>query len=156
MNESRGSERELGRAASLMMAALDGELAENEHPEWETLLRQDSVLRAEWKRMSQLKEVTDTMELNSPPDEVWDEYQTGVFQRLERGIGWILLSIGATVLLTWGAWEWVQALMADNELPGFVRWAILALVAGLVVLLVSVTRERLFVHKREPYKDVVR
>ncbi len=156
MNESRGSERELGRAASLMMAALDGELTGNERPEWETLLRQDSALRAEWERMSQLKEVTDTMELNSPPDEVWDEYQTGVFQRLERGIGWILLSTGATVLLTWGAWEWVQALMADNELPGFVRWAILALVAGLVVLLVSVARERLFVHKREPYKDVVR
>ena len=96
------------------------------------------------------------MELNSPPDEVWDDYQTGVFQRLERGIGWILLSVGATVLLTWGAWEWVQALMADNELPGFVRWAILALVAGLVVLLVSVLRERLFVRQREPDKDVVR
>jgi hypothetical protein len=46
--------------------------------------------------------------------------------------------------------------MADDEMPGFVRWAILALIAGLMVLLVSVVRERLFVHKREPYKDVVR
>ena len=156
MNESRSSELELGRAKSLMMAALDGELAGDERAEWEGLLRENSEIRAEWERMSQLKEVTDTMELKSPPDEVWDKYQTGVFQRLERGIGWILLSLGATVLLTWGAWEWVQALMADNELPGFVRWAILALVAGLVILLVSVARERLFVHKREPYKDVVR
>ena len=156
MNESHGSERELGRASRLMMAALDGELAGNERREWEALLRQNSELREEWERMSRLKEVTDTMELNSPPDEVWDKYQTGVFQRLERGIGWILLSVGATVLLTWGAWEWVQTLIADDEVPGFVRWAILALVAGLMVLLVSVVRERLFVHKREPYKDVVR
>lgn len=156
MNDSRRSERALERATSLMMAALDGELAGDQRAEWESLRRQDSELRAEWERMSHLKEITDTMELKSPPDEVWDEYQTGVFQRLERSIGWILLSTGATVLLTWGAWEWVQALMADNELPGFVRWAILALVAGLVVLLVSVARERLFVHKREPYKEVVR
>ncbi|MEN8145833.1 MAG: hypothetical protein ABFS14_12890 [Gemmatimonadota bacterium] len=156
MNESRGSERELGRAARLMMAALDGELAGDERAEWEALLNEDSELRAEWEGMSQLKEVTDTMELKNPPKEVWDDYQAGVYQKLERGVGWILLSLGAIVVLTWGAWEWVQALMADNELPGIVRWGILALVAGLVVLLVSVIRERLFVHKREPYKDVVR
>ncbi len=156
MNGSRGSERQAGRAASLMMAALDGEQTGDERSEWETLLRQDPNLRAEWERMRQLKEVTDIMEIKSPPDEVWDEYQTGVYQRIERGTGWILLSMGAIVLLSWGAWQWVQALLADNELPGFVRWAILALVVGLVVLLVSVVRERLFVHKRERYKDVVR
>ena len=51
MNGSRGSERQAGRAASLMMAALDGEQTGDERSEWETLLRQDPNLRAEWKRI---------------------------------------------------------------------------------------------------------
>ena len=41
-------------------------------------------------------------------------------------------------------------------MPGYVRWGLLALIAGFVILFVSVVRERLFTRKDDPYKDVVR
>jgi hypothetical protein len=104
-------------------------------------------LAGEWKRLSRLKEVTANMNLRNPPEEMWAGYWTSVYSRLERGLAWILVSIGAIVLGSWGSWQFVQDLMADADLPKFVKWSILALLVGLVMLLVSVLRHRVFVSR---------
>jgi ferric-dicitrate binding protein FerR (iron transport regulator) len=144
------------RVRHLLMSGLDGELNAEEREELEGLLAADSKLRDEWHRMSKLKEVTQSMALRKPPDEVWEDYWASVYSRLERGVGWILVSLGGIVLLSYGAWRGVQALIADAEMPWFLKGAILATAVGLVVLFVSVLREKLFVRGRDPYKDVQR
>ena len=96
------------------------------------------------------------MMYNKPPEEVWDRYWTTVYNRVERGIGWILISIGAVVVTTYGAWKWIEAIWGESELPLFVRLAILTLAAGLLVLAISVVREKLFTYKRDPYKEIER
>ncbi len=155
MSQSESNER-LDRARRMMMAALDGELSTEEVGELDRLVESDPALQAEWHRLKQVKEATKTMTLRAPPDEVWDGYWNTVYRRLERGIGWILASIGAIVLLSYGTWMWVRELLADTSLPWFIKGAILALVVGLVIVFVSVIREKLFVRKTDPYKDVVR
>ncbi len=140
----------------LMMAYLDGELAAPERQELERRLASDPALAREWERLVRLKEVTEAMRLRKPPDEVWDGYWTSVYRRLERGIAWILVSIGAIVVLGYGAWTGVQELIADAAMPWFLKAAILAATVGAVVLFVSVLREKLFVRGRERYKDVER
>jgi ferric-dicitrate binding protein FerR (iron transport regulator) len=144
------------RVRHLLMSGLDGELSAEEREELEGLLAADSNLRDEWHRMSKVKEVTQSMALRKPPDEVWEDYWASVYSRLERGVGWILVSLGGIVLLSYGAWRGVQALIADAEMPWFLKGAILATAVGLVVLFVSVLREKLFVRGRDPYKDVQR
>ncbi|MFQ5690833.1 MAG: hypothetical protein ACE5HQ_11235 [Gemmatimonadota bacterium] len=144
------------RIRHLMMAALDGELEDSERGELDAALRADSALREEWRRLRRLKEVTDTMSLREPSREVWDGYWAGVYRRLERGIGWILASAGAIVLVSWGVWEGVREMWLDRDTPLPVKAAVLALIVGLAVLLVSVIREKLFVRKEDPYKDVIR
>jgi anti-sigma factor RsiW len=144
------------RARRLMMAELDGELAAAERQELERLVAGDPRLQREWKRFQRLKEVTDSMALKPAPPEVWDNYWASVYSRLERGIGWIFVSIGAIILLAYGAWKGVEELLADATLPWAIKAALLALVVGLVVLLVSVAREKLFVGSRERYKDIER
>ena len=96
------------------------------------------------------------MKLQQPPDEVWKDYWGSVYVRLERGVGWILLSVGAIVLISYGAWMGAQEIIADTEMPLYLKLAILATTVGIVVLLVSVIREKLFVGRRERYKDVER
>ncbi|NIM52936.1 MAG: hypothetical protein GTO22_27480 [Gemmatimonadales bacterium] len=96
------------------------------------------------------------MTLRKPPDEIWDSYWGGVYRRLERGIGWILISLGTIVLLSYGVWKGVEDLLADTTLPTVVKVAVVALIVGLIALLVSVIREKLFVRKSDPYKDVIR
>jgi ferric-dicitrate binding protein FerR (iron transport regulator) len=150
--ELQGNER----ARHLMMGALDGELSESERVEFDRLLERDPALQAEWARLRRLKEVTTSMTLRKPPSEIWDAYWSGVYQRVERGLAWILVSIGAIVLLSYGAWEGVASLIGDEDLPLFAKLATLAVIVGGVILLISVIREKLFVRRHDPYKDVVR
>jgi len=138
------------------MSGLDGELSAEEREELERLLEADSRLREEWDRLSRLKEVTQSMALRKPPDEVWEDYWASVYSRLERGVGWILVSVGGIVLVSYGAWQGVQSLIADTDMPWFLKGAILAVTIGLVVLFVSVLGEKLFTWSRDPYKDVQR
>jgi hypothetical protein len=144
------------RARRLMMGALDNELSRQEQAELSQLLAGDAVLEGEWKQLQRVKEVTQGMVLQRPPHEVWDGYWTGVYRRLERGIGWILLSLGAVIVISWGAWEGVQELLRDVETPTMVKIGILAVIVGVVVLFISVVREKLIVRQNDPYKDVIR
>lgn len=144
------------RARQLMMAALDGELAAAEQQELSRLLADDPVLAGEWRQLQRVKEVTSTMSFRTPPQEVWDSYWTGVYRRLERGAAWVLVSLGAIVVLSWGLWEAVQGILEDAELPLVVKGGLLAVIVGVIALLVSVIREKVLVRRNDPYKDVIR
>lgn len=148
--------RKRERAQHLMVAALDGEVSQIEKTELERLVRDDPALRSEWEQLQRVKEVTRQMAYNEPPHEVWDGYWAGVYRKLERGIAWILLSIGAIILISWGIWQGIEDVIADTGMPLVVKLSIGALTVGLVILLVSVAREKLFVRRSDPYKDIVR
>ena len=79
-----------------------------------------------------------------------------VYRRIERGVGWILVSIGALVLTSWGLWEAISSLLAEADMPSFVKLAIFALGAGTLVLVFSVFREKLFTYRHDPFKEVDR
>lgn len=146
---------ERDRFRLLMMKALDGELAGSEHSEFENFLR-DEECRQEWQSFRKVKEATVDLKLASPAPEVWDGYWRGVYNRMERGIAWILVSLGAVVLCAWGALEAVSALWADAQVPLIVKIAIFTLAAGLFLLFFSVIRERWFTSRHDKYKEVVR
>ena len=148
--------RDAERGHQLMMGALDGELDAAEQAELDGLLAADPALQAEWARLKQVKEVTSTMALRSPPDEVWESYWSSVYHRVERGVGWILASVGAIVLLAYGLWTAAQHLMADTSIPTVIKAAVFMALLGTAIILVSVAREKWFVHRSDPYKDVQR
>ena len=145
------------RARALMMAALDGECAPDERRELESLLAGAPDLAADWRRMTRVKEVTTGMRLQSPPEEVWDRYWTSVYGRAERGVAWVLISAGAIMLSAYWLWQAIVELTGDTGVPALIRVALLALGLGLVILLVSVLREKMFTHRRDPYeKEIIR
>jgi hypothetical protein len=139
-----------------MMAALDGELSFDERAELDLVLAGDGELRAEWERLERVKEATEKMEYRKPPEETWEHYWVSVYNRMERGLGWVLVSIGALVLIGYGAWHAVGELMADSALPAFIKLAIFAALFGALILLFSVVREKLFVRRGDRYKEVKR
>ena len=91
-----------------------------------------------------------------PPDEVWDSYWTSVYNKLERGIAWILVSVGTVILSGWAGWEVIQAIAQDSDIPTFAKVSMLAVLVGLVILFVSVLREKLRVRAKDPFKEVQR
>ena len=144
------------RARALMMAALDGEIAPGERREFEELLARDPELMEEWRSMERVKDLTSDLTYREPPEEVWEVYWESVYNKIERGIGWVLLSLGAVVLLGWGAWHAVEAIVRDSSMPAGIKLAILAVAIGGIVLGVSVAREKLFAWRRDPYRRVKR
>ncbi len=140
----------------LLMRALDGELDADEKAAFEDRLARDEELRGEWRRLSRAREAIMGLELRNPPEDVWDGYWTSVYSRVERGVGWLLLSVGAIVVGSWAVWRWVGDLLADTTLPLVVRYGVLAVFFGLVILLVSVVRHRVNVFRTDPYRDVER
>ena len=146
----------LERARQLMMAALDDELARGEREELDRLLAEDASLRSEWDRLHEVKEVTNVMSLRRPPEETWEQYFESVYNRAERGFAWILLSMGAIVLTGWALWVGLEELWGTTEMPMYVKIAIYATLLGLAVLLLSVIREKLFVRRTDPYKEIQR
>lgn len=155
-DERERAPNEKERWRRLMMAAVDGEISAEDRESLERALARDPGLRREWNAFTRLKEVTRTMTPRRPPPEVWETYWEGVYRRTERGLGWILVSVSAIVLTVWGAWTWVGELLSDTTMPPLIRWSILALAAGLVILFISVLRERWFLSRGDPYKDVIR
>ena len=140
----------------LMMAAVDGELTAEQRAALDQRLAADPELAAEMRRLERLKEVTSMTQIDSRPEEQWRVYWQDVYNRMERGLGWILVSLGASVLASYGLWEAVSHMLADTSVPWFLKLAIFALGAGMIVLFVSALREKLFTHKHDPYKEVER
>lgn len=145
------------RAHALLMAELDDELTVEDRRALDNLVAADPGLATEQARLRRVKEVTSMMTLRKPSDEIWDGYWTSSYRRAERGIGWLLLAAGSLVLAAWGLWRMVGSLWADTETPVSIRLAVVAVMLGLLVLLFSVVRERLFTRRHDPYdREVIR
>ena len=144
------------RFYQLLMGAVDQELTSSQLKEFNHLVETDAGFRKEWEQYKKLKEVTQAMKLKSPPKEVWDNYWMNTYNKIERGIAWIVFSIGAIILITYGLFKAVEAIIADPQLEGIIKIGIIAVLLGLVILLVSVAREKLFIRKSDPYKEIQR
>lgn len=150
------SDCHLDRFHQLMMQALDDELSAPEREEFEQMLAGSSERQREWNEQKKLKELTMAMRFNDPPEEVWDQYWTGIYRRLERRAAWVLVSLGAMVVLFYGAFKAAESVWTDQRLPWVVRGAIGALMVGGIILFVSVLREKLFTHKTDKYREIQR
>ncbi|GBD86426.1 hypothetical protein BMS3Abin03_00346 [bacterium BMS3Abin03] len=132
------------------------ELSDKEKSELETLLNDNPKLKEEFEEQKRVKEVLTKMKLKNPSREVWDGYWMGVYNRIERGIAWILISIGAIIFFAYASIEAVNSFIKDTQTPPLVKIGIGILIFGILVLLFSLIREKFFITKRDKYKEVQR
>lgn len=132
----------------------DGELDAQNKSLVEDHVEQCAECRQEFEEMGKFEEVMGKMELKQPAKEVWNVYWSSVYNRLERRIGWIFLSIGAIILLFFGGYKMVESIVQDPSTSMLLKVGILAFLAGIVIMLVSLAREQFFVRKRERYKEI--
>jgi len=132
----------------------DGELDQEQRRQVERHLGECRECRREFEEMRRFEEVMTKMAFRKPKKETWEVYWASVYNRLERRIGWILLSIGGMILLFFGGYKAVEGIIQDPSTPLLLKVGLLALLGGVVVLLVSLLREQVFVYKKERYKEV--
>lgn len=140
----------------LMMAYLDNELDDEQRRTFEQHLSSCSVCANELKEFQKLKQLTDNVTLIEPEDRIWQQYWSSIYNRMERGFGWILFSVAAILLIIYGGFKMIEEIIKDQTVGALLKVGLLALIVGLAILFVSVLRERLYFWKKDRYKDVRR
>jgi hypothetical protein len=139
-----------------IMAYLDGELTESEARHIERLIREDAEYRKIYESLRNVQEVTQEMKFKKLPEMYWDEYWTHVYNRIERGFSWIFISVGAIILLGFISWQAIQGLIMNTTIHPLMKAGIILLTIGLVILFVSVVREKIMIRKVDKYREVER
>jgi predicted anti-sigma-YlaC factor YlaD len=140
----------------LLMGYLDDEISDEERVELEKHLTGCDECTSELADFKDLKSITDDITLYLPEDEVFEKYWSSVYNRIERNAGWIILSVSGMVVLFYTGFMVIEDIITDPTLSRVFKVALIAFVAALSILLVSVFRERLNTRKNDRYKDVRR
>ena len=140
----------------LMMGYLDDELDAQQKQAFEEHISACRNCKEELEEFRHLKRITDEVTLAEPEERVWEQYWGNVYNRIERGVGWIIFSIASIILIIYGGFKAIEAILMDPAVEIILKVGLLALIAGLAILLVSIMRERLYFRKKDRYKDVRR
>jgi hypothetical protein len=95
------------------------------------------------------------IQFKEPTDAELDRYWGSVYNRLERGLGWIFFSLGSILLLCWGTFQMIEKVIEDPGVSLVVKAGTVALIVGAVILFVSIARERLTIRKTDKYSREV-
>jgi predicted anti-sigma-YlaC factor YlaD len=140
----------------LMMGYLDNELDDAQKKTFQEHLDHCPDCQQELAEFKELKQLADGAALTEPQDELWQQYWTNIYNRFERTLGWIAMSIAAIILLIYGGFKLIEGIIKDPAVDIVLKVGLIALVVGLAVLFVSVLRERLYLRKKDPYKNIRR
>ncbi|MFQ5510510.1 MAG: anti-sigma factor family protein [Candidatus Krumholzibacteriia bacterium] len=132
------------------MRLLDGEITLEEKQAYEAHVKKCDDCTAELRDIGRIVEFSSEIELKMPDEEYWTAYWADIYRRLERGTGFMLLIIGLLGITAFGLYK----AMTSPGLLTFKGLSIAVLLAGLVVIFLSVLRERYHESKSDPYKGV--
>jgi ABC-type multidrug transport system fused ATPase/permease subunit len=139
-----------------IMALLDNELDSEEFASVHAHIESCKRCGDEYSSQKKVKEVTADMRFKQLPEFYWDEYWTNIFNKLERGLSWIFISLGAIIILCFTGWEVVNELIADQDVNPVLKFGIFVMLIGSIVLIISILREKIMVRKVDKYRKVER
>lgn len=139
-----------------VMALLDGELDDNKKSQVTAHLESCETCSNDYASLKKVKEVTDKMTFKKLPEFYWDDYWKHIYNRIERGLSWLFLSIGAIIILCFAGWEFLNTVIIDEQIHPFLKVGIFILMIGLIILVISILREKIMVRKVDKYKEVER
>ena len=138
----------------LIQKSMDMELT----PEEKEYLREclnNPELKQELEIYNKIVEILNMTKYETPEDKIWNNYWSKIYNRLERQIGWILTSISGIILLFYFLVLIFKNILTSN-IAVWLKMVIILFLLGISILLVSIIRERLYIMKKERYKDIKR
>ncbi len=145
---------ECEKACLLLMGHLDGELDDRSRLDLEQHLEGCAACRREESAYRRLTAMTDSIGFIEPTETEWRAHWEAIYNRLERGVAWIFLSLGAVTLLLYGMWHLAADFLLDAAYPLILRLGVGFAAIGTIVLAVSVVRERIRLYPTDRYEEV--
>lgn len=140
----------------LLEKNLNNESTPEEEVELNRLFEENPELKAEFDEQKHIKGIITKMSLKNPSNEFWDFYWEKFSNKIERAFAWIAILIGALIVSGFAIYHAVSEFLADTSTPFFLKIGIALLTLGIIVLLLSVLREKLTIKKRDKYREIQR
>lgn len=134
------------------MRWLDGELSAPEAALYEVHVRECDECRRELTSLGRIVRMTDELKLRVPDDEFWAGFWESIYRRIERRVGFVLLIAGVVAILGYAIFRALKS----PALLTYEGISVMLILVGLVVVFISVARERYHESKNDPYKEVKR
>ena len=136
----------------LISGLLDGELDADQQSELDEHLTTCTACERELNHMRRLFCGTrDAFAGAEVPQEAWDQFLEGVYNRAERKTGWVLLILGVVALTVFGTCTFILEPWGSALIKTLVAIPII----GLCILFISVLRQRLENIKTDRYTKEV-
>jgi len=127
------------KCEKLIQKSMDTELSPEEKKYLKECLS-DPELKQELEIYNKIVEILNNTRYETPEDEIWNNYWSKIYNRLERQIGWILTSISGIILLFYFLVSIFKSLLSSN-IAAWLKIVIIAFLLGISILLVSIIRE---------------
>ena len=134
----------------LLSGYLDGELTQQERQKVGVYLERDERYREILAELERVKTETERLHYEEPSSGDWKTMEKSLVQDVSRGLGWIILSIWAVSLTSYGLWELAAA--PDEPLTG--KLLVFGFFLGVALLFCSVLTQRMRESRTDKYKGV--
>lgn len=135
---------------------LEGILSDEEKLLFDELITKNQDFRAEIEEQKKIRALLKKMNLKNPEKEVWDQYWAKNFNNAERSFSWIMILTGSSLLLTYAFLVIIESLIMDEKLPEFVRYSLVIIISGVLLLSFSIIREKITINKKDKFKEIER
>jgi hypothetical protein len=134
------------------MRLIDDELSMEERIQYEAHVRDCATCQHELAALGRVVKMTGELKLRVSDDAFWKGYWESVYRRTERRLGFLFVLGGAVMLFLYLL---VRALRSP-EMWTYEGISVAVILLGLIVVFISVARERYHEHKHDPYREVER
>ena len=149
MTEDLRTGRHVGEKLS---GFIDGELTQQDFQQVRLHVDSCSTCAAEMNEILAMRERLGTARLSDRDHDVWRETMDNTTVKTTRGIGWLLLIGGVLLGVGLGVYEIVTSPSSTISLTE--KLVVGGIYGGMLLIFISVLRQRLIERKTDRYKDV--
>ncbi len=136
---------------NMLSAYLDGELTQREQQRVRIHLENSADAQEEFRQLQALKQVTAELAFTPPPDDRMEELENRLSVKTPRQFGWLLTVIG---LIAWAIYATYLFVISDMF---WLRKSIIgSIFIGLLLVLISIARQRMLELPHDRYRGVKR
>ena len=148
MSENLRIEEHVGE---LLSGFIDGELTQQDRQQVRVHCERCAQCSADLEALRTLRERVGESRLSDVGQDVWRETMDDTTVKASRGLGWLLLIGGALLAAGVGVYEIVSS---SSSMTLVEKLIVSGIYGGLLLIFLSVLRQRLIERKTDKYKDV--